>query len=283
MINKRAFHFIALAVAASLIAATTLPTKSAPQTAWWPKSGAVILAGGNISSATFELLAKKMITLAGGPDALVVIIPTADSSLPAQVSKSESVPRLDDLIRVIRAEGARNVVILHTRDRKTANSEAFVTSLRSAKAVWITGGQPLLLEKSFGGTLVERELRALLDRGGVVAGDSAGAIAIGFGWLTWLPDPFGKRVDDFGILPLAAVTPHANAARGYTTDQEVLKYMSSHSGVVGIDIDEDTALVLKGSAGEVIGQGGVSIIDVAKIKSKPYARLTAGDRRDFSH
>ena len=48
-----------------------------------------------------------------------------------------------------------------------------------AGGVWIPGGGARILENTYRGTLVARELGALLARGGVVAGDSAGAIAIG--------------------------------------------------------------------------------------------------------
>ena len=50
---------------------------------------------------------------------------------------------------------------------------------------------------------MERELKALLDRGGVLAGDSAGAITLGCFWLSW-PTPtsdLGKITDGLCLLP----------------------------------------------------------------------------------
>jgi len=177
--------------------------------------------------------------------------------------------------------GANNVVILHTRDRKTANSESFCKVLRSAKAVFMSGGQSLLLENTYRGTQTGLELKALLARGGIVAGDSAGAVAIGCIWLTWLPDPFGKRADELSLLPSVTISPHANAAKGFVTDDEVLKYLTAHPAFVGIDIDEDTMLILNKSDAEVIGKGHVSILDAKKDKTKPVLVLTAGVYRNF--
>ena len=76
--------------------------------------------------------------------------------------------------------------------------------------------------------------------------------------------------------------PHANAARGYVPWAETLKYLVTHPGPVGVVIDENTALVLKGSAANVIGVGSVALVDPAKDKVKPYLVLKAGDARDIA-
>ena len=116
----------------------------------------------------------------------------------------------------------------------------------------------------------------------MVAGDSAGAIAIGCFALGWTPDPWGIVVDGLSILPNATVVPHANAARGYVPSEETLKYLVEHPGPVGVTIDENTALVLNGSAAEVIGIGRVTLVDPTKDKAKPYLVLKAGDTTDVA-
>ena len=47
-------------------------------------------------------------------------------------------------------------------------------------------------------------------------------------------------------------------------------------------IDEDTALVLSGSAAEVLGVGTVAVVDPARDARKPYLSLKAGDKRDVA-
>jgi cyanophycinase len=250
---------------AVLLLVTPIICMAQTTTQWLPKAGKLILGGGNISDETSKEFAKRLITLAGGPDALIVIIPTAN-------------PRADtaELVHWLKSAGANNVAVLNTKSREVANSDSFVKVLRLAKAVFMTGGQPLLLENTYRGTLVEKELKALLARGGVISGDSAGAIAIGCIWLTWLPDHFGKRTDEFCILPAVAVGPHSSNAKGYVPDDEVLKYLNAHPGVTGIDIDEDTMLILDMSGAEVIGGGKVSILDATINKTKPVLILKAG-------
>ena len=52
-------------------------------------------------------------------------------------------------------------MILHTYDRGTANSEEFVRVLHSAKGVFFPGGRTRVLDDTYHGTLLEREVRAL--------------------------------------------------------------------------------------------------------------------------
>jgi len=100
-------------------------------------------------------------------------------------------------------------------DRATSNSDRFVEALRGATGVWILGGFPGRLVQSFLGTRTERAIRELLDRGGVVGGESAGAM-IQASWLDTTVDEFTPAIrtptqshgrGGFGLLTRAAVFP----------------------------------------------------------------------------
>jgi cyanophycinase len=238
-------------------------------TRWWPEKGTVILAGGNLSDSIATNLEKRLVSIAGGSNAMVVVIPTANPKFTSQ--------ELDDIKKQFKSCGATEVSILNAKDKKMANSDSLAKILRSATGVFITGGQPMILENIYCGTLVEKELKALLSRGGVIGGSSAGAIIIGDMWLTWTPE-FGKRTNDLGILPNVAVSPHANAARDYSVDEEVSKYIVVHPNIIGIDIDEDTFLILDKQTAEVVGKGHVSIMNAAVNKTKPMLRLSNGEQ-----
>jgi cyanophycinase len=274
---------VVLAVMAIAMLALVSASSGAQQsTRWWPASGTVILEGGGIQPATFDAVAKRLIGLAGGPESLIVIIPTANEAVAPRLRGTG--PAFDpvELVRLLEAKGAHRVAIVHTRDKAVANSDSFVRSLRAARGVWIPGGGARILENTYRGTLVARELAAVLARGGVLVGDSAGAIALGCFMLGWTPDPWGIVVDGLAALPRVAVIPHANAARGYSPADETLKYLIAHPGPVGAVIDENTALVLKGTSAEVIGVGSAVLIDPAKDKTKPYLVMRAGGTRDVS-
>ena len=151
-------------------------------TASGPVRGTLILTGGDQETAL-----KEFVELAGGPDANIVYIPTAASSLrlPSGLIwewlNSDELPANTPEFKaeLCKMFGIKNITILHTRNRKTANSEDFVKPLRSAQGVWISGGNAGRLSKAYLDTLTQRELQAVLERGGVIGGNSAGAIIQG--------------------------------------------------------------------------------------------------------
>src|ERR1041385_5631026 len=163
-----------------------LPAALAAQVSgrWWPQRGAVILAGGGLQQATADKFVDSLIALAGGPEAHIVIIPTAFDRLPPRLPGREPAS-VATVRKHFASRGAKHVVFLHTSDRRVANTAAFVEPLKQANVVFITGGRSRVVDETYHGTLVERELKALLTRGGVLGGDSAGAIALGCFWLGW--------------------------------------------------------------------------------------------------
>ncbi len=277
---SRSIEAIAFGALVMLLVAT--PSRIQSATIWWPSRGAVILEGGGIGPTTFGAVLARLIALAGGPGARIVIIPTANEAVAPRLTGTGPAVDPDQLKKLLEARGAEHVTILHTRDRQVANSEEFAKVLRTASGVWIPGGGARILENTYRGTRVAQELSALLARGGVIAGDSAGAIAMGCSMLGWTPDPWGVVTEGLSILPNVTVVPHANAARGYDPADETLKYLVAHPGPVGIVIDEDTALVLNGSAAEAVGAGTVALVDPAKDKARPYVILKGGDKRDLA-
>ena len=71
--------------------------------------------------------------------------------------------------------GVKNVTVLHTRDRAEADTEVFVAPLKTARGVWFGGGRQWRLVDAYMGTRTQREIEAVLARGGVIGGSSAGA------------------------------------------------------------------------------------------------------------
>lgn len=194
---------------------------------------------------------RRFLELAGGPDAPIVVIPTAAD----RSTFSSDWKGFSDL----RAAGARNLVVLHTRRRDVADSEAFVTPLRTARGVWITGGRSWRLVDAYLGTRTETELHRLLDRGGVVGGTSAGASimasflvrgAVSSNDVVMAP---GYETG-FGFLHDVAVDQHVLARQ---REEDLLTVVSQHQELLGIGLDEGTALVVRGNRAEVIGRSQV--------------------------
>ena len=253
-------------VPASIIAGARSGVAQASEP-WWPPVGTVVLSGGGLAGATEDTFVRQIIALAGGPDAHIVVIPTAN-------------PHADTagLRRVFEAGDAHAVTIVHTLDHAAANSPAFVQPLRTANAVFITGGQPMVLERAYLGTRRARDQGGARPRGACSPAIRRARSHSGCAFLTWLPDPFGKRSDGLCALPHVAVSPHANMARGYVTDTEVPGDLSKHHGMIGIDIDQNTVLVLHGSEAHVFGDGVASFVDPRRSSSGPWLKVRAGEK-----
>ncbi|MEA2833349.1 MAG: cyanophycinase, partial [Methylobacteriaceae bacterium] len=120
-------RILGLAVAALALSAVT--AQAAPVVRG-PEHGTLIIAGGG--SLGPEIVGR-FITLAGGPGAEIVVIPTAGGA-------AKYGPDCDCL-NIFKKLGATHLTVLHTTDRKEADSEAFVAPLKRAKAVWFVGGR----------------------------------------------------------------------------------------------------------------------------------------------
>lgn len=110
-----------------------------------PKEGYLILVGGG---RTVSEVNERFVKLAGGKQARIFVIPT---TLPDTRLTAEGIAHLKSRMEEIL--GVPNITILHTRDRKVSDSEAFVHSLQEATGIWILGGR----KNSWFNRMLERE------------------------------------------------------------------------------------------------------------------------------
>ena len=216
-----------------------------------PANGALVLVGGNLQDPA---IVERFLDLAGGPDAPVVLIPTAGGA--------ESYDETWRGVDAFRAAGARRLTVLHTTDRDTADTEAFVEPLRRARGVWFGGGRQWRLADAYLHTRVHEELREVLARGGVVGGSSAGATILGSylvrGDTRTNTVMMGDHEEGFAFLRNVGVDQHL-LRRNRQFD--LLAVIRARPELLGIGIDEDTAIVVRGDSFEVIGRGYVAIYD----------------------
>ena len=131
-----------------------------------PEHGTVIVVGGGSMGPEIY---KAFIDAAGGPDALVIDVPNAGGA--DSITANTGAPW--------RTNGAHNVAVLFTKDRRVADSDSFVAILKKAGGVWFEGGRQFHLVQDYGGTKTETEIMKVLERGGVIGGSSAGASILG--------------------------------------------------------------------------------------------------------
>lgn len=240
-----------------------------------PVVGHLVIAGGGQLGP--EVMGR-FVALAGGPEAPVVVIPTAGEDS----VYSDTWQGLNGL----RSAGLKNLVVRHTKDRKIAESDSFVAPLKKARGVWFPGGRQWRLVDSYAGTRTERELHALLARGGVIGGTSAGA-SIQSSYMvrgaregnTIVMAPGYER--GFGFIKGVAIDQHVSARNRQLDLQPVVTRFPT---LLGLGLDEGTAIVVTGTRAEVVGKGKLFVHNGAEAAkgSDPFVTLGAGEVFDLS-
>ncbi|NNE65616.1 MAG: cyanophycinase [Pyrinomonadaceae bacterium] len=272
MIVRIAFLFIAFLLGAP---------SALPQTTTGPDKGTLIVHGGGRMQ---DDIAQKFIELAGCDDGKIVVVPTAAGG--------------DNFgersLEIFKKYGARNVTLLHTRDRKTANSEEFIKPLKEATAVWFGGGRQWRLVDAYSGTKAEEAFREVLERGGVVGGSSAGATIQGSflarGDTRNNQIMSGDHKNGFGYIKNVAIDQHVIARNRQFDMFDILK---ERPELLGLGIDENTAIIVKKNEFEVVGENYVVVYDgtfwsregtsLKTVPKAPFYFLRRGDRYDLAN
>ncbi len=214
-----------------------------------PLSGTLVIAGGGRLS---DAIIARFIELAGGTDARIVLVPTA--------AGADSYP--DSAGNMFISRGAGKVTVLHTDSRDTADSRFFTRPLEEATGVWFGGGRQWRLVDSYKGTRSEELFRQVLDRGGVIGGSSAGATIQGSflarGDTKNNQVMMGDHQEGFGYISNIAIDQHVLARNRQFDMYGILR---EHPGLLGIGIDESTAVVVHRDTMEVIGASYVLVYD----------------------
>jgi cyanophycinase len=272
-------RLLALAVVACISAATAAgqapppsaspsPSPGPPEVG--PAKGTLVIVGGGLKS---EAILKRFLDLAGGPEGSIVMIPTA--------AESDDLADYAADLRELRDAGARRVKVLHTRDRTVADSNAFVAPIREAGGVWFPGGRQWRLADAYLNTRTHAALREVLARGGVIGGTSAGATIQGSfmvrGDTKGNTLMIGDHVEGMGFLKNVTIDQHL-LRRNRQFD--LIPVIERHPELLGIGIDEDTAIVVRGDRFEVMGSGYVAIYDHGRRVDSggEFYLLAPGDR-----
>ncbi len=263
-----------------LAAITSISTAHAQQPEYGPAKGTLVIQGGgsDVGTGIFETFINK----AGGLDAKIVVIPTAGGNKNPDGSWKEY--KEEQVLATWKKRGATNVHMLHTHDPKVANTEEFAKILRDAKGVWFDGGRQWNIVDSYANTLTLREFHAVLERGGVIGGSSAGATiqgdylvrgAIAGSEIVMTPEP--EHEHGFAFLRKVGIDQHINTRNRW---DDIIPVIKKYPKLLGIGLSEGTAIVVTGDRFTVIGKWKVAIHDNTRQYQpweKPYFVLSPGD------
>ena len=232
-----------------------------------PKGKLVIVGGGG----TTDEIIQRALALAGGKDARMLVVGQASSD-----------PKAGEESRVFWMEkGATNVGVLDLSDPKAALEE-----VNKAAFVWMPGGDQVRLMAAFDGmSPILDAIRKRYVEGAVVGGTSAGAAVISSVMLIGGDKADLKSVraggsqtsPGFGLWSEAIVDQHFVQRQRFT---RLLACVLDHPELLGVGIDEKTAVVVANGRAEVIGESTVLVIDArasTRRETKAGELLSADD------
>ena len=203
----------------------------------------VICGGGSLDDPIVERFAK----LAGGKEGKLVVIPTA--------SESASNGDTERFIAPWKKNSLASITVLHAKSREEATQPDFAKPLKDATAVWFGGGQQSRIADMYLNTPVESELAALLARGGVIGGTSAGAAIMSRRMIAG-GNPMPRMATGFDLLPEAVIDQHFSERN---RKPRLLRCLTDQPITFGLGIDEGTAVVIEGRRMQVMGTGRATI------------------------
>jgi cyanophycinase len=236
----------------------------------------LIVGGGGLPSGLMD----RFVKLAGGTDnAKLVYVPCEEDD---QVAEKQST------VEMWKRMGVKNASFIHTKDRSKANEDdSFLEPLVEATGIWFGGGRQWNLADSYYGTKAQRLMKQCVERGGVIGGSSAGA-SIQAAYLAR-----ATPIENFQIMAPGYERGGLGFLQGVAIDQhfsqrnripDMTQLVKKYPQLLGIGIDETTAIEVSKSTAIVSGKGSVYFFDGTKRNeddSPSFVKLQEGGRYDL--
>ncbi len=235
------------------------------------KGTLIIIGGGPMPKA----VTKRFIQLAGGEQASIVVLPTA---VPDSMVKDSG-----SIANAFRRFGAKEVTVLSERTLSKVDGDEYLKVLKRATGIWFGGGRQWRFVDAYHDTKALGLMHEVLKKDGVIMGSSAGA-SIQAEYLV-RGNPLGNQdmmaegyEKGLGFLKGVAIDQHFAERNRF---KDLASVVDRFPQILGIGIDEGTALIVKGPVGLVQGKGQVHFYDkgkVAKDTDKDYESVGRGGR-----
>jgi len=222
--------------------------------------GKLVIIGGAEDKRADKAILKEVIKLSGGENSHIALITTATNS-PEEVGQEYK--------KLFGELGAGSVVSISITDRKAANNIDDLKILDAASCIFFVGGDQLRISSILGGTEVHRLVKKAYEEGGVIAGTSAGASMMSEIMVVEGKDDEAPRkctlkmAPGMGLLAGVIIDQHFNQ-RGRIG--RLLAAVAQNPNVLGIGIDEDTAMIVNKKLEFIVeGSGVVTVVDGREI------------------
>jgi cyanophycinase len=232
--------------------------------------GWIVPIGGAENKENDRDILERFIRVSGGASADIVVIPAASRV-------HETGPRYE---KVFLDLGARQVTVMDFDTRRDCQEAGRLSRLEEATGIFFTGGNQLRLTTLLGGTPVARLIRVRNAHGVTVGGTSAGASILSEHMIAFGDE--GSAV----ISGSVRLAPGLGLTNRFIIDQHfrqrdrlgrLITALAYNPFAVGIGLDEDTAAFIgPDETLEVVGSGGVTIVDASDVSFSSIADVVEG-------
>ena len=221
-----------------------------------PCCGHLVIIGGHEDREGDKAVLTRFVELSGGPECRIVVV-TAASGAPDKMFEV-----YDDAFSDL---GVNNREHIHVETREQANDPGNVARVLAATGIFLTGGDQRRLLSILGGTEIDKALHEAYFSGACIGGTSAGASAMSGHMLA---AGVGEDESEKGGVKMGAglglvhrvIIDQHFSERGRLP--RLLTVIAQNPYLMGVGIDEDTALVIERGTGlEVVGTGTVTLLD----------------------
>lgn len=233
--------------------------------------GYIIPIGGAEEKLQNTEILNKFIEVCGGRNSRIAIIPTA--------SELEDTGR--NYEKLFRHIGVKHAQVLQLLSREDCQNPDYIGYVEKSDGVFMTGGNQLRLSTTLGGTAVAQAIRRRNAAGMHVAGTSAGA--------AFMPEHMIAGGEE-GSTPrpdMVTMAPGLGLTNNFIIDQHfrerdrigrLLTALAYNPFAIGIGLDENTAAFIRpGDDLEVVGSGGITVIDPTNLSYSSMDRARRGD------
>jgi cyanophycinase len=221
--------------------------------------GWIVPIGGAENKENDRRVLSRFVEVSGGPDADIVVIPTASRM-------NETGPRYEKLFSEL---GAARVSVMDFDTRRDCQEANRLQRLEQATGIFFTGGNQLRLTTLLGGTPIATMIRRRNAAGVTVGGTSAGASILSEHMIA-----FGDEGSSV-ISGSVRLAPGLGLTNRFVIDLHfrqrdrlgrLITALAYNPFAVGIGLDEDTAVFIgPDETLEVVGSGGVTIVDASDV------------------
>ena len=233
--------------------------------------GWIIPIGGAEEKENDPRILRRFVSLCGGDQADIVVIPTA-SRLADTGARYE---------RIFAELGAARVTAIDFDTRRDTEEKSRLARIEQASGIFFTGGNQLRITTLLGGTPVAKLVRTQNARGVHVAGTSAGAAILSEHMIAFGEEGSSPRAGSVRLAPGIGLTNRFIIDQHFRQRDRLGRLATAlafNPFAVGIGLDEDTAAFIgPDNTLEVEGSGAVTVIDAAGLQFSSMDRIDEGE------